>query len=123
MKFIIDAQLPKSLAGFLAQAGHEALHTLSLPEKNKTTDKQILEIAINGNYIVITKDVDFLESFFLKKQPSKLILVKTGNIAKARLLEIFSKHISTIENLIAENSFIEIFIDEIIIHSDNFERP
>lgn len=78
MKFIIDAQLPKSLADFLNEAGHEALHTLSFPDKNRTTDSQIIEISVRENYIVITKDADFLESFYLKKQPSKLILIKTG---------------------------------------------
>ena len=64
MKFIVDVQLPKSLADFLSQKGHVALHTLELPEKNKTTDKQIIEISFKGNYIVITKDDDFLETFF-----------------------------------------------------------
>ncbi len=117
MKFIIDAQLPKSLADFLNQAGHEALHTLSLPDKNRTTDSQI-KISVRENYVVITKDADFLESYYLKKQLSKLILIKTGNLRNVKLLEIFSQHISSIENLITENSFIEIFIDQIIIHSD-----
>ncbi len=73
MKFIIDAQLPKSLADFLNQIGHEALHTLSLPDKNKTTDKQIIEISIRRNCTIVTKD---------------------------------------------ESSFIEVFTDQIIIHSD-----
>lgn len=66
MKFIIDAQLPKSLADFLSQAGHEAIHTLSLPDKNRTTDSQIIEISVKENYVVIVKDADFLESFYLK---------------------------------------------------------
>ncbi len=118
MKFIVDAQLPKSLADFLTQNGHDALHTLSLPKKNKTTDNQILEIALNDNRIVITKDADFLKSFYFKQQPSKLILIKTGNISNEKLLEIFSLHISNIEKILSENSLIEIFRDEIIIHSD-----
>jgi predicted nuclease of predicted toxin-antitoxin system len=118
MKFIIDAQLPKVLADFLSKKGHNTLHTLELPDKNKTTDKQILEIAVEENYILVTKDLDFLESFYLNQQPSKLILVKTGNISNEKLLEIFSLHISMIEKILLENSFIEIFRDEIIIHSD-----
>lgn len=118
MKFLVDAQLPKSLADFLSQNGHEGLHTLQLPDKNKTTDKQIIEIAYKENYIVVTKDNDFLESFFLKQEPSTLILIKTGNIPNEELLKIFSFHIKTIEHIISENSLIEIFRDEIIIHSD-----
>jgi len=119
MKFLIDAQLPGSLANFLSQYGHEVLHTLDLPDKNKTTDKQIIEVSVKENYIVVTKDDDFLETFFLKQQPSKLILVRTGNISNEDLLKVFTIHIKKIESIISENSLIEIFRDEIIIHSDN----
>jgi predicted nuclease of predicted toxin-antitoxin system len=118
MKFLIDAQLPKSLAHLLSQNGHESMHTLDLTDKNKTTDRRIIEIAESENYIVITKDDDFAKAFYLKKQPSKLILVRTGNISNARLLEIFLIHIMNIESMLSENSFIEIFKDEIVIHSD-----
>ena len=34
MKFIVDAQLPKSLARFLSERGFDAIHTLDLPRKN-----------------------------------------------------------------------------------------
>lgn len=118
MKFLADAQLPKPLADFLSQNGHESSHTLDLPDKNKTTDKQIIEIADSENYVVVTKDDDFLKAFYLKRQPSKLILVRTGNISNTRLIEIFSLHILNIESMLSENPFIEIFRDEIVIHSD-----
>ncbi len=117
MKFIIDAQLPKSLAVFFSENGHEAIHTLDLPDKNKTTDNQITELAGKYGYIVITKDDDFLRSYFLRQQPAKLILVKTGNISNSKLFEIFSSYISQIEKILSENSLIEIFKDEIIIYS------
>ena len=34
MKFIVDAQLPKSLTRLLAELGHDAIHTLDMPERN-----------------------------------------------------------------------------------------
>ena len=34
MNFIVDAQLPKSLARLLAELGHDAIHTLDMPERN-----------------------------------------------------------------------------------------
>lgn len=118
MKFLIDAQLPKSLAEFLSQNGHQSLHTLALPDKNKTTDKRIIEIAENENFVLITKDDDFLKAFYLTGKPSKLILVRTGNISNARLIEIFSIHLLNIEGMLSENPFIEIYKDEIVIHAD-----
>jgi len=36
MKFLIDAHLPKRLAQLLQRLGHDAIHTLDLPGKNRT---------------------------------------------------------------------------------------
>lgn len=38
VKFLIDAQLPARLAEFLNQAGHDAIHTVELPDENRSTD-------------------------------------------------------------------------------------
>jgi hypothetical protein len=33
MKFLVDAQLPRRLANWLNEAGHDTLHTFDLPKK------------------------------------------------------------------------------------------
>ena len=38
MKFLVDAQLPRRLADYLRAAGHDAVHTLDLPNANRTTE-------------------------------------------------------------------------------------
>ncbi len=86
MIFLVDAQLPKALAEFLRGKDYAAIHTLDLPDKNRTTDKQIIEIAVQEDCIVITKDDDFLKSYLIKNVPRKLVLVKTGNIPNSKLL-------------------------------------
>ena len=68
MKFLIDAQLPRRLAAQLRQAGLEAIHTLDLPDGNRTTDRVINELSIKEQYIVVTKDADFVESFLLGRE-------------------------------------------------------
>ena len=45
MKFIIDAQLPISLSNLLKSRGHDSIHTLELPDKNKTKDNYITNIS------------------------------------------------------------------------------
>ena len=102
MKFIVDAQLPKSLSDFLKWKGFDSLHTLELPDKNKTKDKNISKLSISDKRIVITKDLDFLESFLVKSEPKKLILLKTGNITNIHLLEIFSKNLNVSLETLAE---------------------
>ena len=93
MKFLVDAQLPRRLALRLREAGHESIHTLDLPQGNRTTDTFINDLSIRGHYVVITKDADFVNSFILNRRPHKLLLVSTGNISNAEL-EALSSRIS-----------------------------
>ncbi len=69
MKFIVDAQLPKSLSDFLNDKGLDSIHTLDFPFANKTKDYQIVKKALDEDRIIITKDSDFLDSFLLKSEP------------------------------------------------------
>jgi predicted nuclease of predicted toxin-antitoxin system len=42
-------------------------------------------ISIQEERIVVTKDTDFFDSFLIRQQPYKLLLVSTGNITNAEL--------------------------------------
>ena len=108
MKFLVDAQRPKSLSYFLNQKGFDSKHTLELPEKNKTKDYQISQIANEEQRIVITKDIDFLESFILKATPQKLIMIKTGNISNKVLIKLFDKNLDMLIQMISRSNLIEI---------------
>ncbi|MHB8904700.1 MAG: DUF5615 family PIN-like protein [Melioribacteraceae bacterium] len=116
MKFLVDAQLPKSLSVWLKGKGFDSIHTLELPNKNSTTDEEINRISFKEERIVITKDTDFLQSFKLTQQPYKLLLVTTGNILNDHLKEIFEKQFDEIISLLRENSFIELTKETIIVH-------
>ena len=104
MKFIVDAQLPKSLSIFFTDQGFDSIHTLDLPDKNKTSDNKILDIARIENRIIITKDLDFIKSYLLKGDPKKLILVKTGNIVNKHLVKIFKDNLAIILELIERSN-------------------
>jgi predicted nuclease of predicted toxin-antitoxin system len=116
VKFLIDAQLPKSLSDFLKIKGYDCIHTLELPEANDTTDNEILKYCEEENRVVITKDNDFLESFLITNKPKKLIFVRTGNIKNAELLDLFNVNFEYLYNSITENDLIEINRTDIIIH-------
>ncbi|MBT0810076.1 DUF5615 family PIN-like protein [Litoribacter ruber] len=116
MKFLVDAQLPKSLSDFLVKKGFDSIHTLELPDKNNTTDRQILEVATKDKRIVISKDADFLESFIINSQPRKLILVKTGNLPNNQLLGIFDRNLEVLISMISRSNLIEINSAEIVEH-------
>ena len=85
MNFLVDAQLPRRLATWLAAAGHNAIHTLDLPDGNRATDQQILDRADQDQRVVVTKDADFVDSHLLQTRPAKLLLISTGNITNREL--------------------------------------
>ncbi len=116
MKFIVDAQLPKTLSEFLKYKGFDAIHTLDLPAKNETHDKEIVDFATLENRIVITKDIDFLASFLIISQPQKLILVRTGNITNTLLINLFSKNLNLIIDLLEQSNLVEISSTQIVEH-------
>lgn len=116
MKFLIDAQLPPVLKFVFTNRGYEAIHTLDLPQKNDTSDHQILEIAIENNYILITKDKDFYNSFLLKRQPDKLIMVKAGNIRIKELKNIFEQNFDKLIQLLKYKDLVIVGIDKIDLH-------
>ncbi len=117
MKFLVDAQLPRRLAALLQRAGHDAVHTLDLPLGNRTTDKVINFLSLNEQRVVITKDADFVDSFLLRQEPWKLLLVSTGNIGNTRLIALFLANFEKITEGFDEFDFIELNQTELIIHS------
>ena len=109
-------QLPVRLAEFLQSKGYDTLHTRDLPEQNGTSDSAINDISIEQGRVVITKDADFVDSFFTVQKPSKLLLVSTGNIRNSELEEIFNHNLSTLVSLLQNNNYIEMNREEIIVH-------
>jgi len=115
MKFLVDAHLPKKLSLLLQWKGYDSLHTLDLPNKNRTKDNQLNQISMKEKRVLISKDLDFIESIILSNKPYKLISVTTGNISNKKLLEIFSENIDIMVQYLKHSKVIEITNDTIII--------
>lgn len=116
MKFLIDAQLPRRFCSWLAAAGHDAIHTLDLPERNHTADSAILDIAEREARIVVTKDDDFVQSFLLAGRPSKLLLVATGNIGNSELEKLIRDILPSIITAFETYHFIELGRESMMVH-------
>ncbi len=116
MNFLVDAQLPVRLARFLQTAGYDTIHTKDLPQQNATTDIEINTLSMEQNRIVISKDRDFFDSFLIRQQPYKLLLVTTGNIRNAELEALFKTNLPQIRTLFSQHSLIEMSHNLIIVH-------
>ncbi len=114
MKFVVDAQLPYGIAFFLRNRGYDALHTDDLPEKERTTDKQIRDIALRDNRIVITKDSDFIDSHILNGIPEKLLVITTGNIRNKQLFSLFERNWDLVVQLFETCNLVEMSNSNII---------
>jgi predicted nuclease of predicted toxin-antitoxin system len=116
MKFLIDAQLPMRIAHLLEKLGYDVIHTKNLPLQNATPDSEINKLSILEQRIVITKDKDFLDSFLIKQEPYKLLLITTGNISNKQIEQLFLENITQIVELFMNHDFLEMTRDSLIIH-------
>ena len=116
MRFIVDAQLPRRLARWLNARGHDVLHTLDLPEQNRTRDADITALASREDRIVVTKDADFVNSHVLQNRPPKLLLIATGNLRNDDLERLLERNMPTIELALSHGNFVELSRDHLIRH-------
>ena len=116
MKLLVDAQPPRRLAHELTRAGHDAVHVFALPLGNRTPDDVLTTVGAQEARIVVTKDADFVASFWLRRLPPKLLLVSTGNISIAELWQLFAANLKALESAFAHHDFVELSRTAITIH-------
>jgi len=116
MNFLVDAQLPRRLAYRLRDLGHDVVHTLDLPLRNRTPDSEIKELSLREQRVVISKDGEFVDSFILQGKPYKLLLISTGNIKNLDLEKLFLQNIEQIVKAFEQFGFIEIDRTAVTIH-------
>lgn len=78
MKLPIDAQLPRRLAHQLRAAGFETVHTLDLPDGNGTAHQTLITFSLTEQCVVVTKDSDFVESFFAETRTVEVVTCVHG---------------------------------------------
>jgi predicted nuclease of predicted toxin-antitoxin system len=104
LRFIVDTQLPPSLAEFFKRRGFDAIHVMNCPNGALTSDREIVTIATEEARIIITKDSDFMDFYLLKGYPPAVLLLQLGNIKNNELFSILDKHIAQISSLFADQT-------------------
>jgi predicted nuclease of predicted toxin-antitoxin system len=116
MKFLIDANLPFKLAIHLKGNGFDVLHTDELPNKERTSDKELRDVSVSQNRIILTKDSDFLDSHIITGVPAKLLMITTGNIHNKDLLALIGKNFDSVIQLFNTFNLVELNNREIVVH-------
>jgi predicted nuclease of predicted toxin-antitoxin system len=97
MKFLIDAQLPPALCGWLRERGHEAVHVLEIGMV-AASDAAIAERAEAEGAVLISKDEDFVTL----RLPDRFTFVwlRCGNASNRALITWLEPRWNEIERLL-----------------------
>jgi predicted nuclease of predicted toxin-antitoxin system len=90
VKFLIDNQLPASLAQYLQKQGFDCRHVLEVG-LGEASDAEICQYAEAQERVIVSKDEDF---FYVASQPGtkvRLLWVRLGNCRTSVLLEAFER--------------------------------
>lgn len=119
MKFLVDAQLPPRLARALVAAGHDAMHTLDLPEGNRSKDRAVAEAADADERVLVTKDGDFRDGHRLRGSPRRLLIVTTGNIHNDELLRLFNANLELVVSVLESALMVELGQDGVEVFEES----
>jgi predicted nuclease of predicted toxin-antitoxin system len=85
VKFLVDNQLPAALARYLSSRGVECHHVIDLG-LGTAPDTRIWEHASQNDYVVISKDEDFLYLAGIPDASARFIWIRLGNCRTKALL-------------------------------------
>ena len=109
MRFLIDAQLPPSLAVTSRDYGQEAAHVFDLLPRD-ARDNVIWRLALDSGDVLVTKDEDFAEWSRLREPAPAVLWLRMGSLKKtelrARLAPLLPE---LLERLQAGETLIEVF--------------
>jgi len=107
--FLIDAQLPPSLAEALRQAGCQAVHVTDLGLL-AATDPQIWDEAISRSAVLVTKDRDFPLRRAAGNDGPAILWVRVGNMSNRKLIELALRALPAIIDAIERDEAVIEFV-------------
>ena len=108
MRWIIDAQLPPALCGFLEFYGHQAEHVMALG-MGDASDSVIWDYALEYEAVIITKDEDFQIRVLAAQEVPSIVWLRVGNCSRHALMQWLEPLRTTVEDrLKAGEKLIEI---------------
>jgi predicted nuclease of predicted toxin-antitoxin system len=88
VRFLIDAQLPPALAGWIRSQGHDADHVFDVGLA-RADDRDIWSLAVDSSAVIVTKDEDFARRRVVAKQGPQVVWLRVGNTRRSQLLDLF----------------------------------
>lgn len=86
MRFLVDAQLPQSLARFLRTLDEEAIACRDVGLRD-ADDGEIWRFAITGGWCIVTKDEDFAVRHMSETGGPQVVWLRIGNTTNPTLFQ------------------------------------
>lgn len=99
MRFLVDAQLPPSLALLLDGHGHIAEHVTDIGPAD-TSDRELWRYALDNRAVIVTKDDDFANMIATGVDAPTVVWIRVGNTRRASLLAWFEPLIEQIVTMV-----------------------
>ena len=103
MKILLDANISWKLTKTLSPIFGECLHVDNIGITVPAQDVDIWDYAKENEFIIITKDNDFVDLLEVKGYPPKIVLVKTGNNSSRALVQLIINSKKSIQELDENN--------------------
>jgi predicted nuclease of predicted toxin-antitoxin system len=107
--FLIDAQLPPSLAEALRQAGCQAIHVVDLGLQ-AATDQEIWDEAFSRSAVLVTKDRDFQLRRAAGSGGPTILWVRVGNMNNRKLIDLALRALPAITDAIERGEAVIEFV-------------
>jgi Uncharacterized protein conserved in bacteria len=86
MKLLLDENISRRIMPLLQKAYPESTQVV-LAGPERMNDRAVWDFAREGNYVIVTKDDDFLDLLSILDYPPKVILLKMGNCSNQLIVE------------------------------------
>ena len=99
MKFLVDANLPRALATWLAAGGDDASYVddlLTAPAR----DQDIWALAALQGLVIVTKDADFAGKA-MRAEAAQVVWVRCGNLKLSAFKQWFEDRAEAMRRLLA----------------------
>ena len=108
MNFLVDAQLPPGLAGWLTEEGHTATHVNEI-FLTAAEDPEIWDHALKSSSIIITKDEDFSERLSRTTDGPVVVWLRIGNATNRNLFQWLKPRWESVMQLLEDgNRLVEV---------------
>lgn len=113
MKFLLNENIPPSLAHHLLSIGHESIHNYDCGLTGKT-DEEVIRFASNNDLIILTLDLDYGRIISLSGQSKPSVITFRYKVVSPDILfECLIKILPEMTNVLVSGALIS--VDENIV--------